>query len=752
MIIKEVYLKGYKVFKNETSLSFDKGFVLFLGRNGKGKSTINSYVDLNLLNLTEEETDRKALITRGEDKCDSYLIFEHHGIIYKSHLTIEKKGKTADTARVLEDLTNNKIISDTTTGVVAHLNELFDPVISKFALALRQENREVITCKPAERFKIFQKVLDVEFNRSVAKIVKEISDYKDRLANLDGQLEAYAIKDYTPTPLPDRTYAQEEIENLKIEKEEISKQLILAESTLEKYNSINSQIDSNANELTSIHEGISRKRSDIESTRSQIVAEADISDHSSLIRPRTKIIRLKKELAELDEQAYIDEALNSLSEDEKRLSGELSTLNDKLDAYPRTRPLRDNTEETREKISQIDKEILQHTNKLETIESKISFQSKGVCSECGTKIDDSKVPELQLEAEYIGTKKSELSESLLVLKSYLVTTKEALAEQAKKTKEKDALTAEIDIVKSKFEGLEDKKSTAVDTAKKNYSSEKQRIETAISTEEEKIESIKEGIISNNKIHDETVVSLEKDKEELVSKRITLEEKGVSLTEELSEIKVVPTEDLKSDLSDINSKLTEHDNNIEEINKVAVANNLLEKSKVDDAKKIDELNVDRNEVDYQWKLRVDAKAILEKELPKYIISETVQEITSNINRFIGDIYDKDLDISLKNTATSLKMLAGGITVRSLSGAEKAITSLGFVDALRVYSSLEDSTVILDEVDAPLDQPNALALFGAIENLPYEQIFITTHSDYMKDHFMNKGAQAFVFSDSGVEEGV
>ena len=59
MYLSEITIEGYRVFKEKTTINFNRGLNLLVGENGCGKSTI---IDAIRILLNEDEYSRNGII------------------------------------------------------------------------------------------------------------------------------------------------------------------------------------------------------------------------------------------------------------------------------------------------------------------------------------------------------------------------------------------------------------------------------------------------------------------------------------------------------------------------------------------------------------------------------------------------------------------------------------------------------------------------------------------------------------------
>jgi len=751
MKIKEIYFKGFRVFKDEVLLTFDSEYILFLGGNGNGKSSVVKYIDLNLLNhISESDLSRDHLIHRSSDRCDSYLIFEHRGGLFKSSLSLIREGKSAQTSRELVNLSTNESLGTETSQVVDILAKMFDPVISRHAIALRQNSKEIITSKPADRFNIFKKVLDVTFVEAIQIVEREIKKLNEEISSIRGKLLAYKERDYSPLPIPETNLSEKAYNSLVEEVTLLREKKTLLSEIKKSYDSLKTDIDTISDRISLTDASISRKTRLLDFAKSEILSESAIIALPTIVEISNNVLNLEKSLQALSKDTYLERAKSKLVLERKAIEDLLLANEKSLELYPRKRALSDKTDEFSDKIQDLKDILSKYLSEICHLDERIAFMKKGVCSECGSHIDSSDLPKLMLEKDLKISAKIDTENLINIEKDALLKHKEDLANERAYLLSRETLLNKNTSLKESLESLSKQEATLLEGALAEFNSDKVLLESKIESEKLALSTAISNAqtLSDNKKKEvtnllEDIASLEQDKTAYTE---DLDKKNRSL----SEISLPDLSQIDIDLISKDTSITKYEEELKNRDTTISNNALLEAQEKSDKEKVQTLNKELDILDAKLAMRVTAKKVLEKDLPSYIISETVQNITSSINSFIEDVYTKPLNISLRPTATSLKMEADGLPVSSVSGAEEVITCLGFVDAIREFTDLDQDTIILDESDAALDDENAVSLFEAIDNLDYEQVIIVTHSSSMKEYFLNRGAKGYLFKDGNVEE--
>lgn len=121
----------------------------------------------------------------------------------------------------------------------------------------------------------------------------------------------------------------------------------------------------------------------------------------------------------------------------------------------------------------------------------------------------------------------------------------------------------------------------------------------------------------------------------------------------------------------------------------------------------------------------AISVVEKEYPKWALTQALESVSSNIQNFIAST-PTDIEIGMEHTdsGVSFSYRKSGVwqDVALASGFERQVLSLGFRRAIGDYIGCP--VYLLDEADSFASSDNAGALLSAFTNTP-AQVFIVTH---------------------------
>jgi DNA repair exonuclease SbcCD ATPase subunit len=191
-------------------------------------------------------------------------------------------------------------------------------------------------------------------------------------------------------------------------------------------------------------------------------------------------------------------------------------------------------------------------------------------------------------------------------------------------------------------------------------------------------------------------------------------------------------------------ITKHNLSIDKLKKENENKILVIKTQIDSAKKQNEsirLERDNNRGKVQ-KLQEDidnlklenrqldsVKKIIDKEFSAWIISNGIDFIKKEMNKFFTKTYNKGLIIDIVQDKKGIEFLYGENTeslrtINMASGFEKAILAMSFRYALCGMQNL--GIMILDEIDSDASDENSIKLFKMLLTNKEIQFFIVTHN--------------------------
>jgi DNA repair exonuclease SbcCD ATPase subunit len=357
---------------------------------------------------------------------------------------------------------------------------------------------------------------------------------------------------------------------------------------------------------------------------------------------------------------------------------------------------------------------------IKKLQKDLDLIAQGKCPTCGSVIHTEHKGDIEKELQ----EKRELLSSLSLKISQLETDRKNVEE---KKKEIERIKIQRESTSTRMSGID----SLIDREKTSYSKLKEDLENTL----KRLQGSLPGDEKKYQDQSSLVEGEEKSFKELTppSVNVDYDSQINPLTEEIKTYDDAITLNKKIAL-DNEKKLKDSEENQKELKK-----------------KFDEKLLKIEEAE-EWKSVV---SILQNEFPNYVISSLMKDIIKEMDSFIFRVYQGRYTILLDETPTGISILytdgRAKQDVRLASGAEKSIFNTAFKVALSSLS--ETGLVILDEVDAFFSDGNAKRFFEMIAELTevFEQVFIITHKEEIKDYLMGEhNAKAFLVSNGEVEE--
>lgn len=338
------------------------------------------------------------------------------------------------------------------------------------------------------------------------------------------------------------------------------------------------------------------------------------------------------------------------------------------------------------------------------------------------------------KTEYKNSLKKQIAECEGVIDD-LLTKKKDIEEKSKKNEElkerKNNLSNELVKKQSLIENkrMEQKSlNSSLMEKKQNYSnqieSEKRILESVDSEKTSKLNALTEKnemiITQINQLENE-LIGLIKDAESKYSEQSELSKKIESFS--------VGTFD-ENKIVEIETELKKYDSVVAENKVVKEYNEQLEETKKADKKELEKFKERKQKFEKEKFDLENSKKILTTDYPSWAILQNLKNIENDINEFIDQVYYKPLNIKFDMTRSGISMRFGDdIKVERLSGAEKAITNIGFCESFN--KNLNLNMILLDEPDAPLSNARKQMFYESLLEMKsvFEQMIIVTHSTDM-----------------------
>ena len=719
-------LEGFGCFKDKKEFLYESGVNLVLAENGSGKTTqINA---ISILLLSEYEGGFADYMNRECNEFTISLEFVLNGKHILETLTC-KKGKTYTTTRNLKDLDNNTDLANG-EGVKEWLNERLPVSTSKYALFVRQNSdMDIIHCSDSERRDLFKKIQDLDYTKEIKTLIEpKIEQTKEKIIENDKEIfalenKAYIAKDFVELPFTEDEY--------KLKKSQMDK--LIAEKSL---------IEEKNNQLNDLKERKNKLESEINSIKVSSDSKKSKIDELKSFDFNTEKEKIEKEFA--NKKLESENKIKLLEEQRENLDKDINEKSLNLECE--IKKIEDEGNELVKEIDSIrlmklikfDENSLTNTrNNLAELKTKYSISisnaeklKNNICPVCGGSCTD-KHAQFESEAK-------ELDKQIMECESVindLLQKKADIEEKSKKNEElkerKNNLSNELVKKQSLIENkrMEQKSlNSSLMEKKQNYSnqieSEKRILESIDSEKTSRLNSVKE----KNDMIITQIQQLEGDICDLIDSE---EIKNVEIEELLKEIESfsVGTFD-ENKIVEIETELKKYDSVVAENKVVKEYNEQLEETKKADKKELEKFKERKQKFEKEKFDLESSKKILTTDYPSWAILQNLKNIENDINEFIDQVYYKPLNIKFDMTRSGISMRFGDdIKVERLSGAEKAITNIGFCESFN--KNLNLNMILLDEPDAPLSATRKEMFYSSLLEMKdvFEQMIVVTHSKDM-----------------------
>lgn len=719
-------LKGFGCFKDEKIFEYEDGINIIRAENGSGKTTqINA---ISILLLSEYEGSFADYMNRECNEFTISLEFMLDGKYLLETLTC-KKGKSYTTTRNLKDIDGNDVANG--EGVKEWLNERLLVATSKYALFVRQNSdMDIIHCSDSERRDLFKRIQDLDYTKEIKTLIEpKIEQTKEKIIENDKEIFAlenktYPTKDFIKLPFTEDEY--------KLKKSQMDK--LIAEKSL---------IEEKNNQLNDLKERKNKIESEMDSIDSSIDSKYHkiISEYKSF-NLKTEQEKIEKEFA--DKKLESENKIKSLEEQRENLDKDINEKMIELESE--IKKIEDEGAETVKEIDSIrlmklikfdENSLTNARNNLTELKTKSSIAWKnaeqlanGVCPICGGSCTD-KHAQFESEAKEYDKQIAESENTI----NDLLQKKAGIDEKAKKNEElkerKNNLSNELvkkqSLIENKRMELKSLNSSLMEK-KQNYSnqieSEKRILESIDSEKTSRLNSVKEKA----DLYESQTAILEKEIEDL---KIQCNSKFKEFEELSNKIKsfCVGTFD-ENKIEEISSELKKYDSVVAENKVVKEYNEQLEETKKADKKELEKFKERKQKFEKEKFDLENSKKILTTDYPSWAILQNLKNIENDINEFIDQVYYKPLNIKFDMTRSGISMRFGDdIKVERLSGAEKAITNIGFCESFN--KNLNLNMILLDEPDAPLSATRKEMFYSSLLEMKdvFEQMIVVTHSKDM-----------------------
>ena len=728
-------LEGFGCFKDKKEFLYESGVNLVLAENGKGKTTQIEAIELMLLSVIDgnyaDYLYRNKETNTTVNEFTISLEFMLNGKHLLETLTC-KKGKTCTTTRNLKDVDTDVDLANG-EGVKEWLNEKLPVNVSKYALFVRQNSdMDIIHCSDSERRDLFKRIQDLDYTKEIKTLIEpKIEQTKEKIIENDKEIfalenKAYIAKDFVELPFTEDEY--------KLKKSQMDK--LIAEKSL---------IEEKNNQLNDLRERKNKLESEINSIKISSDSKKSKIDELKSFDFDTEKEKIEKKFA--DKKFESENKIKSLEEQRENLDKDINEKSFNLECE--IKKIEDEGNELVKEIDSIrlmklikfdEESLIKARNNLSELKTKSSICWKnskilesGVCPTCGSSGDSCKHKYQEFVDEATSYDK-QIAESENTIND-LLQKKSDIDEKAKKNEElkerKNNLSNELVKKQSLIENkrMEQKSlNSSLMEKKQNYSnqieSEKRILESIDSEKISRLNSVKEKA----DLYESQTTILEKEIEDLKIQRDSKFKEFEELSKKIESFSVETFDENK--IVEIETELKKYDSVVAENKVVKEYNEQLEETKKTDKKELEKFKERKQKFEKEKFDLENSKKILTTDYPSWAILQNLKNIENDINEFIDQVYYKPLNIKFDMTRSGISMRFGDdIKVERLSGAEKAITNIGFCESFN--KNLNLNMILLDEPDAPLSATRKEMFYSSLLEMKdvFEQMIVVTHSKDM-----------------------
>lgn len=722
-------LKGFGCFKDEKIFEYESGVNIIRAENGSGKTTqINA---ISILLLSEYEGSFADYMNRECNEFTISLEFMLDGKHLLETLTC-KKGKTYTTIRNLKDVDTDTDLANG-ESVKEWLNERLPVTTSKYALFVRQNSdMDIIHCSDSERRDLFKKIQDLDYTKEIKTLIEpKIEQTKEKIIEVDKNIFALENKKYEMKSYSEFPFTEDEYKLKKSQLDKLNAEKSLVEEKKNQLKDLEERKTSLNNECINIDSKISTKKVSIinakqfnfDSEKEKI--EKEFADKK--LESENKIKLLEEQKESLD-KTVSEKSLN-LGCEIKKIEDEENELVKEIDSIRLMKLIKfdeDSLTKARNNLTELKTKSSIAWKNSKTLES-------GVCPTCGSSGDSCKHKYQEFVDEAISYDK-QIIECEGVIDD-LLTKKKDIEEKSKKNEElkekKNNLSNELLKKQSLIENKRTEQKSLNDSLsqkKENYinqiESEKRILESVDSEKESKLNSIKEKA----DLYSSQIESLKKEINDLENQHSSKLKEMEELSKKIELFSIGTFDENK--INELEEELKSYNSVVVENKVVKEYNERLEETKKADKKELEKFKERKQKFEKEKFDLENSKKILTTDYPSWAILQNLKNIENDINEFIDQVYYKPLNIKFDMTRSGISMRFGDdIKVERLSGAEKAITNIGFCESFN--KNLNLNMILLDEPDAPLSATRKEMFYSSLLEMKdvFEQMIVVTHSKDM-----------------------
>ena len=275
MIIRSLRMESF-LSHSETSIDFDSGVNIIVGKNGAGKSSIFEAIKFALFGMQRSNRD---LLQYGKKHGKVKLTFNLEGSEYYVERTLERSGSRIDTRGAVIS-SGDRVLAEGVTAVnqvISRIIGVSDEVFMNSVFIEQGQIDSLITKQKSKRLDLFNEILGLH---NLQKVFDRLNEMKKGIESDIKGLEPVEVL-YNSEKLRANEITQT-IENLKMKEREENEKLEIIKNSMEQLEK--QQIESNNQrekkaaleaEITSLNKSITEIKKTIDDLTKEIEVDAE---------------------------------------------------------------------------------------------------------------------------------------------------------------------------------------------------------------------------------------------------------------------------------------------------------------------------------------------------------------------------------------------------------------------------------------------------------------------------------------------
>lgn len=700
--IRSLYLNSFKNV-DSARFMFDDGVYLFSGSNGEGKSTV--FHALNLLLFDSSVSNLKDYIQWGRNEFDIGCEFEIDGRLFNMTMLYNQKNGGDRRLEVCGRTYTNR-------QAMAVLSEYLDLDIARASIVSLENEYNLISVTPSKRREYLKSIYDLEFRIELEKIESDIDRLEKTVTENSSKIQTLKSQTYKTELLERLPMSSSDYLSYKDRKEELNR----IQFSLNIQRDKNLEIQKKLEEKGRLRVQYRQKRDSIESEYRSLgsdrILTTDLDVLLSAVVDKTE--QIEKELSDSLNRIE-DEILSNRSLLKDRQTEDLATVV----------PAREEVEELRELYESSVQVLNQKKGSLLHLQQEYKILGTGVCPTCGQSVSIDRLDMLKNSISSLEKEIEDQNQNVLSKRSDYLSLQKTRDDLMGR---KNSIASEIRSLTDRIRVLEDKKIQESRLFEQKLSSERSRIENErlhIRSERERLEKELRSLSESLTTYDDLISQTEKEIEDY---RAQIVDDSVIREQEAT---------VDSELSEVSRKISTYETVLRSNDKKMAINEAVEQRRRSDELKMEEIQKDLERDGRVLEYVTQAKKILTREFPSYVISRLISNLKRNVNEFLEKVYPK-YQVDIEETRDALKITYGEnhADVKMASGFEKSAFSLAYMYALGKIQNY--GILMIDEGDSAASDENSMRFYDTLgkSSRYFHQIFAITHREEARELLKNE----------------